>query len=371
MCVYVYQKPSHRVIYVRYEICHSRIWQRRNRLKFLVWVCVLFFVQSNLYAHSWDEPWHKEVVTGADTLALFEVVEGEGHHLILKRIRHLAGEKTTEVIHISQYYLMGPHSVNLQGDGLIDRGLQRRDLQNVDLKDSHHPFGYAKGQRLYGFVRKHNKGYAIATPTAGLDDVLADGSVAATFRHSLHRTKMQPDTYENLQVCIFKALHNQACDPNTIDIHILKPLSKKVAALSAFSREEEVTRFFQQHAALESVYLLSYDIPLDLLTPFLNSYFSHVQVSAVRALSASRLVNKDTLLAQFVVSEDSEAMAKIMAVILLSHDSSSRVNAILKAYLPLASQDIVTLGALASDPRAATWYPDSVKRAIQWFLEKP
>ena len=61
-------------------------------MKFIL-VVVLLVLNFSVQAHTWNEPWHKEVVEKADSFGLYEVVKNSNFSLKLKRVKHLAGKK--------------------------------------------------------------------------------------------------------------------------------------------------------------------------------------------------------------------------------------------------------------------------------------
>ncbi len=317
------------------------------KLKLLFLMLMLGCVDA--MAHTWDEPWHKEVVSQANSFGLYEVKKVSGQTLKLKLVKHLAGEKTKKKIKVSDFYLYEKMSSSAADE---------------------HGFWLGKGQRVYLYLHKDGRKYTLATPTAGSDKILDDESVGATFRHSLHKTQIDIVAYEALQTCIFISLHNGACASETVDFHILVPLKERVSVLSAEALAEDFELFFKQHAALESAYLAGYALPNDLLAPFLESEFFHVQISAVRALSVSHDAAKVKKLVDFVLSKHGTGIAKVMAVIMLNELKASDVNERLQAYLPISSSEEVYLGGDIMDPRIGTWYPPSVKAAIEWFLSE-
>jgi len=148
-------------------------------------------------------------------------------------------------------------------------------------------------------------------------------------------------------------------------------LKAPVGVLYENATNEDEERFFKQHAALETSYLAKIDHSIDLLRPFLESDFFHVQASAVRALAGSRYLNKEAELLSFVSSEDKDDMARVMAILMLNEFPSVDAFSYLSSYLKNAPEDEVYLGASSiMDPRIGTWYPESVKAAVYWYLSE-
>lgn len=308
---------------------------------------LLIIGSATVCAHTWNEPWHKDVVSKSETFGLYEVVNNSGFTLKLKLIKHLAGEKTKGKINVSKYYLFEWASLA------------------SDVDD--HPFQYRKGQKIYAFLKKDGKVYSIATPTAGIDNLMEDGSVAATYRHSLHRAKANAKDYEILQTCIFNHLHDLKCSSEALEI-IKTALKEPVGVLSETVSSEEADRFFRQHGALETSYLISLNHSVEVLQPFLESEFFHVQTSAVRALWASDITDREKRVVSFIKSAEKDGMARVMAIILLNNSPSKNTIETLQQYIEKAPEEEVYLGGDIMDPRIGTWYPASVKEAIKWFL---
>lgn len=308
---------------------------------------LLILCSATAHAHTWNEPWHKDVVSNSETFGLYEVEGNSGSALKLKLVKNLAGEKTQKRIEVSKYYLF--------------------EWASQASEAGDHPFQYKKGQKIYAFLKREGKRYSVATPTAGIDDLMKDGSVAATYRHSLHRAKASAKDYEILQTCIFNHLHSLKCSSEAIDI-VNSALKEPVGILSETASTEEADRFFRQHGALEASYLISLNHPIETIQPFLDSEFFHVQTSAVRALWASDIADRESRLVSFAKSSKKDGMARVMAIILLK-DSHSRITVkALQEFVENAPEDEVYLGGGIMDPRIGTWYPGSVKAAVEWFL---
>jgi len=164
-------------------------------LKYILWLFFLIF-SFEVFAHTWDEPWHKEVVAGSNTFGLYEVTSNSRFSLELKLIKHLAGEKTKRKLEVTKYYLFEWTS------------------RPSELND--HPFGYSVGEKLYAFLKKEGKYYGVATPTSGISTFLDGRTVLATYRHSVHAAKSAVKEYELLQTCIFNSLHELNCSDESI-----------------------------------------------------------------------------------------------------------------------------------------------------------
>lgn len=310
---------------------------------------LLIFLSCNTLAHTWDEPWHKSVVADATSLGLYEVLNNNGGELTLKLKKHIAGQETEKELQVSKFYLYGVTSTSTMAD--------------------RHDFNYEKGQFIYALLNHSNNAYAVATPTAGIDRILDDGGVVATFRHTLHQTHIASELYEMAQRCIFNALHDKSCEQNTIK-NIVEPLEQRVAVLSPEASKEDFSLFFKQHVALETAYLIKHPLPLKQLNLFLDSEFFHVQVSAVRALSVAARPTKQKELLEYALNEKKDGIARVMAIIMLDEIKAYDQASELENSLSLLSEQEVYIGANIMDPRIGTWYPMSVKAAAKWFINQ-
>lgn len=299
-------------------------------------------------AHTWDEPWHDDVVKGSNSFALFKVLKNSGDSLKLELIKHISGEKPHSNIIVNDFYLY--------------------DVVTTNSKSDEHGFWLKEGVNVYLFLLKQGDSYKIATPTSGYAEILDDGSVAATYRHSLHQAKAQTENYEKTQSCIFNKLHGSNCDTKTIEESIIAPLNERVAILSAEATASDFELFFKQHAALETAFLIEYPVKFDVLNPFLTSQFFHAEISAVRALSVASGTGRAKQLVSFIKSGKSSDVAKVMAIIMLKNQNEKNINHSIVEYYNQASESEVSLGGNIMDPRVGTWYPSSVKKAIEWYI---
>ena len=311
---------------------------------------VLFALLSmNSVAHTWDEPWHEQVVKGANSFSLFKVKENSNYKLKLSLIKHIAGEKAEGSIIVDDYYLY--------------------NIASTSSSPDEHGFGLTKDQLVYVYLRKQGDKYKIATPTSGYSEIQDNGTVAATYRHSLHKAQVEKKIYEATQECIFNAISGACCSDITINEYILKPLGQQVSVLSPTATKEDFDLFFKQHVALETAYLIQYPLPDKVLLPFIQSGFFHTEISAIRALAASDNHNTESKLISFVTKGSGSDIAKVMAILMLDR-LNYKSTAALSEYLEKASDEEVSLAGDFMDPRVGTWFPRSVKKSIEWFVEK-
>lgn len=307
----------------------------------------LFTAIAPAHAHTWDEPWQRRVLAASDTFGLFEVVAIDRSGIELKRLKHLAGVATPETIVLSGYH--APHYVD-DGD----------------------PLGVEVGGRAYFMLKREGERWLAATPTAGVDPLFEDGSVAATYRISFHQALQPADAYERVQTCVFRVAHDESCDLSALAADLDAPLDAPAAALSATATDEEQAMFFRQHVALETAYLLRRDLSLKRLEPFLANGFFHTQIAAVRALSVSRDPGRNARLLAFVRDDTRTPVARVMAVLMAQEIADEALLSDIRAYGPKASEKDASLpiGSIM-DPRVGTRYPGSLKDAISALSEPP
>ncbi len=310
---------------------------------------LLAFISASTFALTWDEPWQKEVIKESDSFGLYTIVKNSGDSLKLKLVKNISGEKTSSEITVSSFY----------------------DFKIASSSSGHKEpiFFYKPGQKVYFFLKKSGNEFQVASPTAGNDEILENGNVAASFRISMHKTEIDTKTYEAAQSCFFLYLHNENCTIDVVNEIIEKPLKERVGELSQQATQEDADLFFRQHVALESSYIINQQNSYESLKPFLNSKFFHVQISAVRALSVINSEAKNHQLIEFITKSEASDIAKIMAIVMLNEVNFQGGIEELKNYLPFASKEDVSLVSNIMDPRVSTNYPESVQAAITWYIE--
>lgn len=309
---------------------------------------------SNLSAATWDEPWHRDVVAKADAFGLYEVVSTSPSRVAFKQVRHLAGVQTGPDVVLNGYYareLMSSSSIN----GVIDDGSALRFK--------------GPGTRYYLFLKKAPSGttWHIASPTSGFAEVRSDGNVVGTFRISVHQALVDSSTYELTQTCIYRKLHGEECSANVYTF-IRTQLSAQPAAISANASPEQRDRFFQQHAALETAYVIGYALNRETLSKFLRDPSFHTQISAVRALRASDSGERNAMLMSFVTDDSRNILARVIAVQMIREAGARDLKDQIATYVPKASDEEVNLGIEIMDPRIGTRFPASLKDALQKLI---
>jgi len=172
---------------------------------------MLIQIPSLLLGAVWNEPRHKQVVTEADTLGLFQIESASPLKSIARKVRHLAGSETPDTIEINSFYT-DPSSLSAR-IGTYD------DEWTLHLKASRKYYLFLKGSH-------DANSWRLASPTAGFAEVGDDGMVSATFRISLHRALLDSSAYELLQICIFEKLHSTSTCSSEVYKYIDEQLSK-------------------------------------------------------------------------------------------------------------------------------------------------
>ena len=299
-------------------------------------------------AITWNEPWHREVVQQADAFGLYQVTGIADSSVTFRKLKPLAGVVTGDEIAVDGYYALQISSMS--GDGIET--------------------AYVQGRSYYLFLKKGegDKSWLVATPTASLNELTVDGVVAATFRHSAHQAWAEQSVYELTQICIFNYLHDGKRCEDPVYAFIDDAVSGKPGVLSATATKQEADRFFRQHAALETAYLIRYPLPEASLLKFIQTGFFHSQISANRALSVSNSARAAALLLDFVKNNENEPLAQVFAVLSIGEMGARELRDPLLAFLPAASEEEVGLTGMM-DPRIGTAFPDSVKAAIESVIE--
>jgi hypothetical protein len=300
------------------------------------------------WATSWDEPWQDEVIRNADTLVKAEVLANDGTSVNLKVVATLAGAEV-------------PEKATVEGFSLLRlTSLSRTDETKLRFK---------KGQSYYFFLSKQKDGktWALATPTTGYARV-EDGNVYATYRHSFHQALVPQELYETTMKAIFLKTHGKEVDADSLRKSLLPILKQAPQGLPKDAKEkDQAKRFFEQHAALETLAYFAVADDLKLIEPFLKCDDYHVQISAVRALGGidSRAA-RERLLA--FLEGNGEGFAKVMAIWALKRQNARDCLPKLKELQPKAPEDRVGFGGNLMDPRIGTHFPSSVKSAIDGLM---
>jgi hypothetical protein len=101
---------------------------------------------------------------------------------------------------------------------------------------------------------------------------------------------------------------------------------------------------------------------------FLSDSSFHTQISAVRALAASTVADRNAMLMNFVTDDTRDALARVVAVAMIRETNGRELKDQLAAYAPKASVQEVGLVANIMDPRVGTRFPENLKKAIEELL---
>ena len=343
-----------------------------RRAVFILIVAFVALASALTHAAVWNEPWHRDVVLGADSFGLYDAVNVAPFTATFKRIRGLAGADTGDEVTVDGFYgSTTPSSTSVRPGQTYDDEWTLRFRNGrryyLLLKRASTAQGGALGGSTAGTART-GESWRIATPTGGLAEVQADGKIVATYRHSLHQAVVDAATFELTQTCIFDTLHRaKPCVPE-VRAFIDEQIAAEPASLSGTPSAADQERFFKQHAALETAYLISYSADRARLQTFLQAPFFHTQISAVRALARLDAADRNAMLAAFVMDETRNPLARAFAVLAIRELNATELKDQLAAYLPNASTQEVGLGARISDSRIGTFFPQSLRDAIGRLL---
>ena len=342
---------------------------RRATLGLVVGLLVL--AGGVTFAAVWEEPFHREVVLGADSFGLYEPVNITPLTTTFKRIRALAGADTGEAVVVDGFY-----GSTVPSSTSIRPGQQYDDEWALRFRSDRKYYLFLKrasatnGAPTLGGapVATAGEAWRIATPTGGQAEVRPDGTVVATYRHSLHQAVVDAAIFELTQTCIFDSLHAaKACVPE-VRAFIDAQLTAEPASLLGTPSAADQERFFKQHAALETAYLIGYSADRARLETYLKSPFFHTQISAVRALARLDAADRNTMLGDFLMDETRNPLARVFAVQAIRELKAVELKDRLAAYLPNASTERVGLGARVTDSRIGTMFPSSVRDALGRLL---
>src|SRR5262245_49130573 len=316
----------------------------RNTLKLAI-VSFLWLLPCAALATTWDEPWHERVVKEADSFVKVQVVKNEnGKQLVLKTLKQLAGASAPAEFTVDRFWL----------------------LQLTSMSGGHGPeFRLAPGAACYVFVKKNSTGenWALPTPTAGYAKVEGE-CIVATYRHSYHMALVSQTLYEPTMTAIFQFLHSQPYDTQFIEQLFKQQLTVPPQNVTDDMKSEQSQRFFAQHVALECFYYFGTEKDYGLLEPFLSQDAFHVQISAIRALSAVKTEKAGERLLEFIRGKGN-SFAKVMAVWGIRRlNAKDRLPTLLE-YVGKAPDEEAGFGGSIMDPRVGTHFPSSVKAAVE------
>ncbi len=310
-------------------------------------VCIVLLLASSAWAATWNEPWQDEVLRKADAVVKAEVLANDGKSVSLKVVKTLAGDEV-------------PEKATIDGFSLLRLG-----SRTVGAGDDELEFHFKKGSTCYFFLtkQKDGKSWAIATPTTGFAAVV-DGNVTATYRHSYHQALVTEDLYETTMKAMFLKTHGKKVDSDALRKTLLPIIKRDPQPAPKDAKDKDTAkRFFEQHAALETLAYFSRAEDLKLLEPFLKCDDFHVQISAVRALGGLDSREARDRLIGFLEG-DGKGFAKVMAVWEFKRQNAREYLPKLKELQGKAPEDHVGFKGNLMDPRVGTRFPESLKAAL-------
>lgn len=313
--------------------------------KYLITLLLISFC-SQLFALTWDEPWHDKVVKEAEYFVLARVKKYDtANGVLISVIKTIGGKELKGDIIVNDFYLLDICSYS---------GGQRYPKVQLDGIDS-----------CFFFLKKVNDTFCIATPTTGFAFV-DDGKVRATYRHSYHQASVSYEHYMISQEAIFNFYHNQPYDK----AQIIDFVSAKLTSKPAGFESDEIEEFFEQHIALELIFHLQLDGFYEKIIPFLNHKENiHNRISAARALKAYDSREKNLALISVINEGSDDDFLKVICIWSLSNISKFGLLGDIRKLVPKASNEPNGFGGNIMDNRVCTKMP-RVKNALEDFIEK-
>lgn len=310
----------------------------------IILLIALVLISQVMWATTWDEPWQENVIKNADHLVFARVKSyDEKKGVTIDIIKTLGGPQLKGTIEITNFYLLGICS----------------------RSGNHGPeFDFGNINESYFFIKKNDKGkYCIATPTTGFD-VLMDGSVLATYRHSYHQALVPVDLYEKTMTAIFQHYHNQEYDRQAITEFVNQSISLKPAGF----KDNESSTFVAQQVALECAYHLRLTGFYPKLLPFLADLSNfHHQVAAARALISYNTTECKQELLNVIRDTARRDFVQVICIWTLTGFKPTELKDQLIEVLHTASTKQNGFGGGAMDPRICTQIPN-VQDAIETLI---
>lgn len=318
------------------------------RFLILGWMVLAGGIPQNVLAETWSEPWHREVLLRSDSLAEVEFLRKRRDSIEVRVLGVLAGESLPERVRIASPAKMPLTSASGHREALT-------------------PW-IALGRRHFVLLARDGKVWRLQSPSAGADDVMPGGQVAATYRISFTKAAQSESEYRRLQPCVFNVVKGRPCDVEALSDLLVTPLQEPASGLGPDVSADEGPRFFKQHAALESSYLLRQPLTLERVEPFLGHGFFHTQISAVRALAVINDVRATERLERFVRDGSRTGVARSMAVVMLAErgevETIKRLQSEVDDVADIDAESELPIQSIM-DPRIGTWFPGTVRDAIR------
>ncbi len=284
-----------------------------------------------MYATTWDEPWQKEIIEQSEYFVFGEIIS-VSDTLVQIDIRKSFGEKLNGKINIDGFFM----------------------LKICSTSGGHGPeFFFKKGEKGYFFLKKGQKGnYKTPTPTSGFDRI-SNGTVKATFRHTYHQAAIKKEIYETAYEVIWNKYHGYEYDSTKLNAFIDKYLSKTPAGFE----ENEIQIFFNQHLALESVYLLELEKDFEILKKFAEDENFHSRISAIRAMQYAKNKPVIEFLIEYIKNEERDNFTKVIAIWALKAKGKRKsIKKVIEIKDTLSDEE-TGFGGNFMDPRICTRFP--------------
>ncbi len=307
-------------------------------MKKQILLSILFLlIADQTQATTWDEPWRKEILKEAEYFIFGKVVSSNDSILKVQVQKNFGSTLNGEIV-IDDFYML--------------------DL--CSLSGGHGPeFNFDANDEGYFFLKKGvNGNYQLPTPTSGVDRIVED-KVYSTYRHSYHQAALRPEIYELTYKAIWNYFKQRDFDEKDIFEFIYNILSTDPAGFE----EDEINTFFEQHAALESAYLIEIDLPFSILKNFVESENFHLQVSGLRAMGIVNSPQSNKYLLGYIGNSKTENFNKVIAIWSLWEFGNEKDRRKIWRLRKTISDDETGFGGNLMDPRICTYFP-SPKRAI-------
>lgn len=311
-------------------------------MKYLFLTLAFTIISISSFSTTWDEPWQKEIIEKSDVFVFAKVLTASDSMITVEVTKTF--ESTLKgVITIDNFFLL--------------------DL--CSMSGGHGPeFRFEVGIEGYFFLKEGKNGnYQIPTPTSGFD-LLDEGNVHATYRHSYHKALLPVEIYELTYTEIWNKYHSDSFDSKKVESYINEQLKLAPAGFN----EDEINVFFKQHAALETAYLLGIEIDFEVLIKFSEFDNFHSRISAIRAMYNVENEKAIKYLLEYIIDKEKEEFSQVIAIWTLWKMEDSKVQKRLKAMVKNLSEEETGFGGNIMDPRVCTHFPNP-KLAVMELVE--
>jgi hypothetical protein len=300
-------------------------------------------------ANTWNEPWHKDVVSASNSFGLFLAENVGNSKVVLRRVKHIAGIETPEKFETAGYHM----------------------LKTTSASSTDWPFWLKKGDRGYLHLRRDDAGnWLLATPSAGLAPLLPNGEVAATYRVSFVQARVSARVYESTQTCIFQYLAGKECD-RQVKEWIQETVRPPAAALGPASSDAEAKRFFEQHAALETAAIIKQPVSESSWRSFLDSTFFYTQSAALSYVAQVGTADAPEILSKYICDPSKHNGIRGYAILLLKRNKKLvDIERLRTCRSEQSNEEVFWPVSGIMDGRVGTTFPKSVRDGIGEILDE-